>query len=463
MLRSLVPATLLGCLLVPRLAGAFCGFYVAGSNVDRLENDATTVILVREGTRTVLSMQNNYAGPPEDFALVIPVPTVLGPDDVRVLPPGLFNHVSQITAPRLVEYWEQDPCRPYPEPDIDGLLNPNVTAARNTASKGGISESRSKPSSWSASTRSCCSAARIRSRSRAGFAPTTTRFHAPDGGTQDLIVHVLGTARYEAANYDNVAIPTNIDVADQDRADFDGFYAELFDHTIAEYPGAVVTEYAWSPVSCDPCPVQALSVPELGLLGSTIAARDLTLTRLHLRYDAGGTGEDLVFRTAGPLWGGVEQPVNGQLEQGARVGAKASDMFQARYAIRHRWEGEVRCVDPRYNVWGPPPRGLKHRQATPLMQRDAVSQRTLAEYIPCIDPVTLLSTAAPKPAAVVEPEAPLPTLPISVAPPITPASSDGCAHCSSDPWSSGPLGLVFGLGLCLLAGMQRSRRHDEPS
>jgi hypothetical protein len=289
--------------------------------------------------------------------------------------------------------------------------------------------------------------------------------NAPDGGAQDLIVHVLGASRYEAANYDNVAIPTNIDVADQTRADFDGFYAGLFDHTMAQYPGAVVTEYAWSPLSCDPCPVQGLSEPELQLLGRTAASlRTTTLTRLHLRYDAGGTGEDLVLRTAEPLRGGAEVRINRRVDQRILVGPSGPDMFQARYAIRHRWQGEVRCSDPDYERWGPPPRGRQYRQAIPLLQRDAVSQQALDAYLVAnIEPVTLLSIAAPKPAAVVEPEAPLPTLPISVAPPITPASSDGCAHCSSDPWRSGPLGLVFGLGLCLLAGLQRSRRHDEPN
>jgi hypothetical protein len=35
------------------------------------------VVLMRSGTRTVLSMQNDYQGPPESFAMVVPVPAVL--------------------------------------------------------------------------------------------------------------------------------------------------------------------------------------------------------------------------------------------------------------------------------------------------------------------------------------------------------------------------------------------------
>ena len=51
-------------LLVPAPAEAFCGFYVGGAGA-KLFNDATVVVLMREGTRTVLSMQNAYKGPPE--------------------------------------------------------------------------------------------------------------------------------------------------------------------------------------------------------------------------------------------------------------------------------------------------------------------------------------------------------------------------------------------------------------
>ena len=57
-------------------------------------------------------MQNTYAGPPQDFAMVVPVPVVLHEANVKVLPPEVFEKVDQLTAPRLVEYWEQDPCRP---------------------------------------------------------------------------------------------------------------------------------------------------------------------------------------------------------------------------------------------------------------------------------------------------------------------------------------------------------------
>src|SRR5688572_4261190 len=109
-----VPALLASLLLaVPDRAAAFCGFYVSGADA-KLYNNATQVVLMRDGTRTVLSMQNNYQGPPQDFAMVVPVPVVLQEADVKTLERGVFDRVDQLAAPRLVEYWEQDPCPPPP-------------------------------------------------------------------------------------------------------------------------------------------------------------------------------------------------------------------------------------------------------------------------------------------------------------------------------------------------------------
>src|SRR5258706_204622 len=110
--------TLLGATLALTVtsiaAHAFCGFYVGGSD-KKMFNDATQGVLMRDGTRTVLSMQNDYRGPIEDFAMVVPVPVVLKQTDVKVLDKGVFERTDALGSPRLVEYWEQDPCPP-PEP-----------------------------------------------------------------------------------------------------------------------------------------------------------------------------------------------------------------------------------------------------------------------------------------------------------------------------------------------------------
>ena len=78
-------------------ASAFCGFYVSGADT-KLFNDATNVVLMRDGTRTVLSMQNAYKGPPEAFAMVVPVPVVLHKENVKTLPRDVFDRVDQLAA-----------------------------------------------------------------------------------------------------------------------------------------------------------------------------------------------------------------------------------------------------------------------------------------------------------------------------------------------------------------------------
>ena len=102
---SLVTATV----LAPAAADAFCGFYISGAGADMF-NNATQVVMMRSESRTVLSMQNNYQGPAEDFAMVVPVPVVLQKENVKTLPHEIFARVDKLSAPRLVEYWEQDPC-----------------------------------------------------------------------------------------------------------------------------------------------------------------------------------------------------------------------------------------------------------------------------------------------------------------------------------------------------------------
>ncbi len=126
-------------------AHAFCGFYVGGTD-QKMFNDATQVVLMRDGTRTVLSMQNDYRGPLEDFAMVVPVPVVLKPTDVRVLDKGVFERTDALGSPRLVEYWEQDPCpapevyaaydmRPTPMPSAP-MMRPMPKMANERAGRG---------------------------------------------------------------------------------------------------------------------------------------------------------------------------------------------------------------------------------------------------------------------------------------------------------------------------------------
>ena len=95
--------------LISNSAFAFCGFF-AGKADANLFNEASQVILVRDGTRSVISMLNDYKGPLNDFALVVPVPQVLEKGQVRIGDKRLFDRLDAYSAPRVAEYFDPDPC-----------------------------------------------------------------------------------------------------------------------------------------------------------------------------------------------------------------------------------------------------------------------------------------------------------------------------------------------------------------
>lgn len=92
---------------------SFCGFFVARAPA-KLLNKSSQVILVRDGTRTVLTMANDYQGEPKDFALVVPVPQILKQEDIRIADASIFQTLDEYSGPRLVEYFDEDPCEPLP-------------------------------------------------------------------------------------------------------------------------------------------------------------------------------------------------------------------------------------------------------------------------------------------------------------------------------------------------------------
>src|SRR5215813_250990 len=87
----------------------FCGFYVAKADT-KLFNKASQVVLVRDGDRTVMTMANDFEGDPKEFAVVIPVPTFLTRGQIHVGEKALIDHLDAYSAPRLVEYFDQNPC-----------------------------------------------------------------------------------------------------------------------------------------------------------------------------------------------------------------------------------------------------------------------------------------------------------------------------------------------------------------
>ena len=99
----LVTAVLIVALAAPTVL-AFCGFYVAKAD-SKLFNQASQVVLVRHENKTVMTMANDFKGDPKEFAIVVPVPTVLEKGQIRVSDRALIEHLDAYSAPRLVEYF----------------------------------------------------------------------------------------------------------------------------------------------------------------------------------------------------------------------------------------------------------------------------------------------------------------------------------------------------------------------
>lgn len=94
---------MLTLLLALSPAHAFCGTFVGGAG-SNLTNHTSQVVMVREDNLTTLTLAADYQGSASDFAIVIPVPEVLDPADVRVVSADLIRRLDQYSTPRAVKY-----------------------------------------------------------------------------------------------------------------------------------------------------------------------------------------------------------------------------------------------------------------------------------------------------------------------------------------------------------------------
>jgi hypothetical protein len=280
-----------------------------------------------------MAMQNSYQGPPKDFAMVVPVPVVLKKRQVKTLDDGVFERIDSYSAPRLVEYWEQDPCpsrrhsSSVAQPVSGRLEADSATSANRGKKKEKVvkveaefnvgeyeiailsSEKSTALEQWlhdhdynipdgSApylqpyiqqgmyffvarvnidkvefqGGRAVLSPLRFHYQSKQFKLPVRLGL-INSKGSQDLIVFTLSPShRYRVANYPNVTIPTNIAVNESVKQNFGGFYTELFNRVMAENPKAVVTEYTWQAGKCDPCATPPVSKKDLMTLGADIVA-----------------------------------------------------------------------------------------------------------------------------------------------------------------------------------------------
>lgn len=407
-LERLVPlATLLLALTVAPAAQAFCGFYVARADT-KLFNRASQVALVRDGDRTVLTMANDFKGELRDFAIVIPVPVVLQREQIHVGEKALLDHLDAYSAPRLVEYFDPDPCRVM----RDEMLRAPAPAGAALEAAGGI-EQRAKSLgvtieasytvgeydililsakesgglvTWLTESgyrlppgaepvvqsylrqgnKFFVAKVNLDESSKLGFSylrPIQVAYESPKfmlpirlgtvnaDGPQELYVYALTkTGRIETTNYRTVRIPSDVEIPVFVKDDFGHFFRDLFVSAVKKEGGrAVFLEYAWDMGWCDPCAADPLTDRELSDLGvfwlegsqDKGGARNVFITRLHLRYDRDHFPDDLVFQ-----------------ETGNR------ENFQGRYVLRHPWTGKEQCRESRQYFEVELPRRFEKEAAT---------------------------------------------------------------------------------------------------
>jgi len=385
--RSLACTVLAAGLIAASIApaAAFCGFYVGKADAG-LFNQASQVILVRDGNRTVISMLNDYKGSLDEFALVVPVPQVLQREQIHVGDKKLFEHIDAYSAPRLAEYHDDNPCmrRKY-ELELRGLAAP---AARDTAQ---FSKERQRSlgvtveasyqvgeydililgatqsdglETWLVQNgyRIPKNASRalkpyirqkmkffvakvnLKEQARTGlnflrplqFAFESEKFMLPlrlgminGNGAQDLIAYVLTrNGRVESTNYRTLKLPANMDVPVYLRDEFSGFYKAMFEHqTRVEDYRVVFTEYFWDMSWCDPCAADPLNPEELRAAG-VFWLDDATRGR-------GGANPVMLTRLH-VRYTPRNFPEDLMFQE---TGDRSN--FQARYVLRHAWPGKA--------------------------------------------------------------------------------------------------------------------------
>ncbi len=362
-------------------AWAFCGFYVAKADT-KLYNKASQVIIARDGSRTILTMANDYQGDVKDFALVVPVPVVLQQEQVRVSDPKIVERLDAFSAPRLVEYFDENPCAPTflprsvapPVGDVSVLQSSN---RRSDRSLGVTVESRFSVGEYDILILSATESnglqtwlvrngykipagasqllqpyirqnmkffvakVNLAQFQKSGYqylrplqmAYESTRFMLPIRlGTinaiseQDLLVYVLSPkGQAELTNYRTVKVPSDAEIPVFVKSQFGDFYKAMFAtaHT-QEGKKVAFLEYAWDMSNCDPCSAEPLNQEELRKAGvfwlTPSQSSNVFITRLHVRYTRDKFPEDLMF----------QETSNRQ-------------NFQGRYILRHPFEGDTNC------------------------------------------------------------------------------------------------------------------------
>jgi len=377
---------------VARSADAQC-VYVTGASP--LGTHTTEIAVVRDAGTTTMTIASRYEGPAQPFAIVVPIDAAITAADVVSISRDSFLALSLEDAPRLVEYFEPDPCGHYEEHAPRKRTGPKVAARPGARDGGAPLATVTAPAEYEVVVPSAAEAADLTrwlmnqgylvsdeaaglleplakrgahfvvarvdpnklefEAGRASLTPLRVRWTAPTFALPifagvEVVVHALGRRqRYEAMTQHDVSVPTNVDVRVSAKDDFDAAYAAFFTDVALRVPQTVVTEYSRALGACDPCTGAELTPRDLAALGAD-ASDEWVVTRLHTSNVRG----DVVLGPAPPIAGGREfRDGMGELEQGTHT--SASNQFQARYAVRHPWAQPITCDHPVRGRWGPPP------------------------------------------------------------------------------------------------------------
>ncbi len=367
-------------------AAAFCGFYVAKAD-SKLFNKSSKVVLSRDGQSTAITMASDYQGEPKEFAVVIPVPTFIERKQIGVVDMKTVDHLDAFTAPRLVEYHDDDPCAPKIVAAMptartatammmvaDGLVHRGVTVEATydvaeydvsilsaTESDGLVNWLTDNGYKIPAGAEAVL-ASYIKQKMRFFVAKVnlermallgngylrplqvrydTAKFMLPlrlgtvnAAGAQDLIIYALTrNGRVETANYRTVKLPSDTQVPLFVKDEFGDFYKAMFDRAVArENMQAVFVEYAWDLGWCDPCASEPLSNKELVELGARWIGSDD-------RTPFNGRGASAYVTRLHVRYDAKSFPEDlALMETGDRTN------FQGRYILRHPWQGKASCA-----------------------------------------------------------------------------------------------------------------------
>jgi hypothetical protein len=376
-------------------AHAFCGFYVGKADAS-LFNKASQVILARDGNRTVISMLSDYHGSLDEFALIVPVPEVLGQGQIHVGERKIFDRIDAYSAPRLAEYYDADPCaRELYAPASVGIAARGVAQKESKDEHGralGVAVEASYtvgeydivilsaresdgletwllengyriPKGASKALKPYIrqdmkffvAKVNIKEQARTGltylrplqFAYESEKFMLPlrlgmvnADGPQDLIAYVLTRkGRVEATNYRTVKLPANLDLPIYIRAEFAGFYRAVFEHQAQVQDQRVVfTEYFWDMSWCDPCAADPLSPDELRAAGVFwLDEQD----EAEIGRSAPGVMRKRSILTAAVMVTRLHVRYTPRTFPEDLMFQETGDRenFQARYVLRHPWRG----------------------------------------------------------------------------------------------------------------------------